>query len=96
MTHNNSTNKTQPNDAAVAAFLASVDNEQRRADAEVVCALMAHVTGADPRLWGTSIIGFGDTHYSYASDREGDWFVIGLWPTSTPTAPAMAPPKRST
>ena len=35
---------------------------------------------AKPHLWGTSIIGFGEYHYTYASGREGDWFLTGFSP----------------
>lgn len=41
---------------------------------------MQEVTGAEPRLWGSSIVGFGDYHYKYESGREGDWFVTGFSP----------------
>ncbi len=41
---------------------------------------MRKATGADPKMWGTKIIGFGDFRYKYASGREGDWFLAGLAP----------------
>ncbi|XVV16915.1 DUF1801 domain-containing protein [Actinoplanes sp. CA-131856] len=72
--------KTTPNDASVAAFLASVADPKRRADAESVCALMTEATGEQPQMWGTSIIGFGRYHYRYASGQEGDWPAVGLSP----------------
>jgi hypothetical protein len=45
-----------------------------------VLQLMAEVTGAEPKMWGDSIIGFGNYHYKYASGREGDWFLAGFAP----------------
>ena len=72
--------KTQRNDDDVAAFLAAVTDEKRRADAQAACALLAEVTGAQPIMWGTSIIGFGTYHYRYATGREGDWPAVGLSP----------------
>src|SRR3712207_9003968 len=42
--------------------------------------LMERVTGEKPRMWGSSIVGFGDYHYRYASGREGDSFVTGFSP----------------
>ena len=72
--------KTTRNDADVAEFLAAVPDSRRRDDAEAVCALMAEVTGAPPRMWGSSIVGFGTYHYRYASGREGDWAPVGLSP----------------
>jgi hypothetical protein len=72
--------KTTRNRASVAEFLASVADPKRRADAEAVTALMAEVTGAEPTMWGTGIVGFGSYHYRYASGREGDWPAVGLSP----------------
>ena len=63
---------TRPTDADVAAFLAGVGNEERRADAHTLIALMTEVTGEPPVLWGPSMVGFGSYHYRYASGREGD------------------------
>ena len=41
---------------------------------------MKEATGAEPRMWGASIVGFGDFHYKYATGREGDWFLTGFAP----------------
>lgn len=73
-------NLTQPTDASVEAFLATVDDPRRREDAVAVTALMRRVTGAEPVMWGPSMIGFGQRHYAYESGREGDIFVVGLSP----------------
>jgi hypothetical protein len=72
--------KTTRNQASVAAFLAGVTDPQRRSDAQAACSLMKEVTGAEPTMWGASIIGFGSYHYRYASGREGDWPAVGLSP----------------
>ena len=72
--------KTRRNDGDVAAYLASVPDQGRRADAEAVCELMAEITGDPPTLWGASIVGFGSKHYRYASGREGGWPVVGFSP----------------
>ena len=72
--------KTQKNDGSVEAFLHSVDNEKRREDAFQVLDLMKEVIGEEPKMWGGSIIGFGDYHYKYKSGREGDWFLAGFSP----------------
>jgi len=71
---------TRPTDADVEAFLASIPDEQRRADARQVCALMQEVTGEPPVLWGSSIVGFGSYHYRYASGHEGDAPLVGFAP----------------
>lgn len=71
--------KTRPTGADVAVFLDTVP-EPRRQDCLAIAALMERITGAAPRMWGPSIIGFGDHHYVYASGREGDWFRLGFSP----------------
>jgi hypothetical protein len=72
--------KTRRNDSDVAQFLATVADPRRRADAQAACALIADVTGAEPTMWGTAIVGFGTYHYRYATGREGDWPAVGLSP----------------
>jgi hypothetical protein len=41
---------------------------------------MKEVTGAAPKIGGSSILGFGSYHYHYESGREGDWFLTGFSP----------------
>ncbi len=72
--------KTKPTDASVIDFLNQIPDETRRQDCFRVLELMQSATGAAPKLWGSAIIGFGDSHYQYASGREGDWFLIGFSP----------------
>ncbi|GGJ79296.1 hypothetical protein GCM10010123_06580 [Pilimelia anulata] len=72
--------KTVPTGASVEEFLAAVADPRRRAEAVAVCALMAEVTGAEPRMWGPGIVGFGAYRYRYASGREGDWPAVGFAP----------------
>ena len=67
--------KTRPTDVPVADFLATVEHPGRRADAEVVQALMAEVTGQPAVMWGPSIVGYGS--YRAAS---GDWPIIAFSP----------------
>lgn len=73
-------NKTQPTDQSVDAFIESIDHEQRRNDSRLIAEMMQRTAQSAPRMWGASIIGFGDTHYKYASGREGDWFLVGFSP----------------
>jgi Domain of unknown function (DU1801) len=72
--------KTRPRTASVAAFLGAIKDDVRRKDSRTVAAIMRRATKARPRLWGSSIVGFGDFHYKYASGREGDWFLTGFAP----------------
>jgi len=73
-------NKTQPTGQAVESFLAAIPDAARREDARVVDALMRDATGCAPRMWGSSIVGYGSYRYRYASGREGDWMITGFSP----------------
>jgi hypothetical protein len=72
--------KTKKNDASVKSFLAGVQNEQRREDSLELLALMKKITRKQPKMWGTSIVGFGSHHYRHASGQEGDWPLTGFSP----------------
>ena len=73
--------KTKQTDASVAKFLKGLDDEQQRADSEKVLDMMQRITGEEPKMWGSSIIGFGMTTYkSPATGREVDWVRIGFSP----------------
>ena len=72
--------KTVPTTASVDAFIAAVDDAQKREDCHAVAAIMAEATGASAQMWGTSIVGFGTYHYRYASGREGDFMEVGFSP----------------
>ena len=71
---------TQPSDADVTAFLDGVTDQRRREDAGAVVELLREVTGAPPRMWGTSIIGFGRQPYRGADGKEREWFAVGVAP----------------
>lgn len=73
-------NKTKPTKASVSSFLDSIDDPQKKADARKVAAIMRRVTGKRARMWGSSIVGYGEYHYRYASGREGDWALTGFSP----------------
>lgn len=73
-------NKTRETDGDVASFLASVENPQRQKDAHVVLELMQRVSGSPPKMWGSSIVGFGKRHVVYESGRELDMFDVGFSP----------------
>jgi hypothetical protein len=72
--------KTRKTKQSVSAFLAGIQDEEKRSDAKKLCTLMRKGTGMKPAIWGTSIVGFGSYHYKYASGREGDWPVTGFSP----------------
>ena len=73
-------NKTKANDLSVERFLESIEDPLKREDSKTITAMMEELTGAKAKMWGDSIVGFGETHYKYASGREGDWFLAGFSP----------------
>ena len=73
-----SENKTKLTEASVDAYLSAIEDAARRSDCQALSVLMERVTGEPPRMWGTSIVGFGSYHYKYASGREGDSCLVGF------------------
>lgn len=73
--------KTKPVKASVTAFLDKVQPEQKRKDSYALLEMIKKVSGLDPVMWGSSIIGFGNLRYkSPATGREVDWFLVGFSP----------------
>ena len=72
--------KTKPTRVSVEKFIAGVDDEAKRQDCHELAEMMRRVTGAEPVMWGPSIVGFGSYHYRYESGREGDWMLAGFSP----------------
>ena len=70
--------KTTVNKSSVSTFIKKVEDQTKREDCLELVSLMKSVTGHDPEMWGTSIVGFGSYHYRYESGREGDWMVTGF------------------
>lgn len=73
--------KTKANDASVEAFINSVENETKRRDSFTLLELFSRATNEAAKMWGTSIIGFGQYHYkSERSSQEGDWPLVAFSP----------------
>lgn len=72
--------KTKAGKSSVTEFIRQIDDPVMRRSCRDLNALMKKITGKRPRMWGASMIGFGNYHYQYASGREGDWFVTGFSP----------------
>ena len=68
--------------ASVKDFIAKLKDPDQRKECETLLKLMKKASGATPKMWGTSIVGFGTYHYKGASGREGDWFTVGFSPRS--------------
>jgi Domain of unknown function (DU1801) len=73
-------NKTKPTKNSVSGFLKKVSDKDRREDCLKVLEIMKDVTGEEPKMWGTSIVGFGRYHYKYESGREGEAPLTGFSP----------------
>lgn len=73
--------KTKPTNENVDDFIKSVENETRRKDSFELLKIYKRVTGLEPKMWGSSIVGFGVWHYkSERSSQEGDWPLAAFSP----------------
>lgn len=72
--------KTKATNESVTDFLNKVTDKGRRDDCFAVLEIMKDVTGEEPKMWGSSIVGFGRYHYKYESGREGEWMITGFSP----------------
>lgn len=70
--------KTQRTAASAASIIDGIDDEARRQDCLELLELMRKVTGVEPDVWSSGVIGFGTFHYTSSSGREGDWFPVGF------------------
>lgn len=71
-------NKTTETQDSVTGFVEKITDEKKRKDFSAMIALIAKHTGLVPKIWGTSIVGFGSYHYKYDSGREGDAPLTGI------------------
>ena len=72
--------KTKPTEVSVDSFLNGVADAAQREDANRLVEIMQEITGQPPKMWGPSIVGFGEYHYVYASGHEGDACLTGFSP----------------
>ena len=73
-------NKTKETKASVERFINSIKHENIRADCNAIVKIMKSATKEEPKMWGTSMVGFGTYHYKYESGREGDMCLAGFSP----------------
>lgn len=73
-------NKTTETKGSVEEFLDAVEDEGKRADCYELLKIMKQITKEKPKMWGPSIVGFGNYTDRYESGREGDWFLAGFSP----------------
>jgi hypothetical protein len=72
--------KTKKNEASVEGFLNAIPDDSKRNDSFKILSMMQKASKTKPKMWGSSIVGFGDFKYKYASGQEGDWFKVGFSP----------------
>jgi hypothetical protein len=73
--------KTKENDASVEGFLKTISDKEKQNDAAEILGMMKKITGEKPKMWGASIIGFGNYIYeSPKTGRSGEWFLTGFSP----------------
>lgn len=73
--------KTKQTTDSVESFIENIPNEQKRKDSQVILQMMEKAMKEKPKMWGSSMIGFGNVRYkSPATGREVDWFKIGFSP----------------
>ena len=73
-------NKTVETKESVSEFIKTISDDEKRTDSEKILKMMQNVSGVKPKMWGSSIVGFGNYHYKYASGREGDFMKMGFSP----------------
>ncbi len=71
-------NKTVPTGLSVDDYINAIEHPQRKEDCLALLELMKTLTGKEPKMWGTSMVGFGTYHYKYDSGREGDMLCTGF------------------
>lgn len=74
--------KTNQTDDSVEEFIDSIKDEAKRDDSRAITRLMAAATGEEPKMWGTSIVGFGKHHYQYANGKPAEICKVGFAPRS--------------
>ena len=74
-------NKTKPTSASVEDFINSIKDEQQRKDSLLLLKMMKNAIGEEPKMWGSSLIGFGQVRLkSPGTGREVDWLRLGFSP----------------
>ncbi len=70
--------KTSKNNASVSAYLNSIEPLAARRDAKALAKLFKETTGAKPKMWGSSIVGYGEYTYYRANGDEGLMCATGF------------------
>ncbi len=76
-------NKTIETTESVTDYITNLKHISKREDSFHLIELIQKITKLEPKMWGTSIIGFGSYHYKYESGHEGDSPLVGFSPRAT-------------
>jgi hypothetical protein len=71
-------NKTKPTDASPESYIAGIEDDVRRKDCQTLAQLIAKATKLKPKMWGTSIVGFGIRKHQLAGGRQGEICAVGF------------------
>lgn len=82
--------KTKINDASVSKFITSIENETQKKDCRIVLKMMKDITKMEPKMYGSSIVGFGSYRYKYNSGHEGEACLMGFSPRKQSTTLYLA------
>lgn len=72
--------KTKKTGASVSEFINAIADDRRRKDCKTIAAIMQKATKSKPRMWGSSIVGFGDFEYINSTKKPQTWFQCGFSP----------------
>ena len=72
--------KTTPTHQTPSEFIEGLETPRRVEHGRLLLEIFARATGAEPVMWGPSMVGYGQVHYRYATGREGDTFRVGFSP----------------
>lgn len=72
--------KTKPTNQEVEEFIQSISDEKKAKDCFVILEMMKEITQNVPKMWGSSIIGFGEYNYKHANGKGATWFITGFSP----------------
>jgi hypothetical protein len=83
--------KTKVNAVDPLKFIDKIKNEVKRKDSHELAAMMQDITGEPPKMWGSSIVGFGTYRYTYASGHSGEVCIAGFSPRSSALVVYLGP-----
>lgn len=83
--------KTKKNNASVSAFIKGIEDPAQRADCRKISAMMKKATGSRPKMWGTSIVGFGSYSYTNTAGKNFEWMLTGFSPRKQATSVYIMP-----